>query len=143
MNRLECLEVISGHFVLGFENQALLAPVLHGISFKTRLEQCHKFLSEELEPEHLLQNEKLDSIFEPVREAVRKMTNRRAKIEMILNYLEEQSEENIKLVLKTYEEESVIHKYLFPNTEEFLYSGKYTYRANSCSKNIDFIFKIS
>ena len=131
MNLLECLVVISGHFVLGSESQALLAPVLHGISFKARVEQCHKFLSEELEPEHLLQNEKLDSIFEPVREAVRKMTNRRAKIEVILKHLKEQSEENIELVLKTCGEESVIHKYLFPNTEEFLYSGEFTYRANT------------
>lgn len=140
MNLVECLVVILGHFVLGFESQGLPEPVLDDISFKARLEQCHKFLSEELEPDHLLQNEKLDSLFEPVREAVRKMTNRRAKIEVILKYLEEQSEENIKLVLKTYREDSVIHKYLFPNTEEFLYSGEYTYRANTCSKNIDCIF---
>ena len=132
--------VVLGLFVLGIESQGLPEPVLHDISFKARLKQCHKFLLEELEPEQLLQNEKIDSIFEPVREAVRKMTNRRAKIEMILKYLEEQSEENIGLVLKSYGEESVIHKNLFPNTEKFLYSGKYTYQANTCSKNIDCIF---
>lgn len=140
MNRFECLVVALGLFVLGIESQGLPEPVLHDISFKARLKQCHKFLLEELEPEQLLQNEKIDSIFEPVREAVRKMTNRRAKIEEILKYLEAQSEENIELVLKTYRKESVIHKYLFPNTEEFLHSGEFTYWANICSRNIDCIF---
>lgn len=89
------------------------------------MEQCHDFLLEELEPGYLLRNKKLADIFEPVREAVRKMTNRRAKIEMILKHLKEQTEENIELVFKTYREDSVIYKYLFPNTKEFKDAGEY------------------
>ena len=89
------------------------------------MEQCHEFLLEELEPEHLLRNEKLANILEPVMEKLRKVTNRITKVEEILKHLEKQTEEIIGLVLKTYREDSVVHKFLFPNTKEFKDAGKY------------------
>lgn len=89
------------------------------------MEQCHAFLLEELEPQYLLRDEKIAHIFNPIRKAVGEMANRRVKNEIVIKHLMEQTEEIIRCVLKRYREDSIIHKYLFPNTEDFQEAGKY------------------
>ena len=74
----------------------------------------------------LLRDEKVAHIFKPIRKAVEEMPNRKAKNEVVLKHLMEQTEEIIRLVLDRYEEDSFIHKCLFPNTTElFQNTGKY------------------
>ena len=89
------------------------------------MEQCNDFLLEEIEPQFLLRDEKVAHIFKPIRKAVEEMLNRKTKNEVVLKHLMEQTEEIIRLVLERYEEDSFIHKYLFPNTTAFQNTGKY------------------
>lgn len=79
---------------------------------------------EELEPDNLLQNEKVAHVFETVREAVGELTNRRAKVEVLLDHLKEQSEDIIEDVFRGFRESSVIHMCFFMNTKEFKDAGK-------------------
>lgn len=99
----------------------------HSINeLKTRLKRCHGFLLEELEPGYFLKDSALAQIIEPVMEDMKKKTKRTDKIDVILQHLEVQPEEKIKLVLdKLKDKKPYVYQQMFPNTEHFARIGMY------------------
>ncbi|XP_062617032.1 uncharacterized protein LOC134278759, partial [Saccostrea cucullata] len=89
-------------------------------TYKSRLDRCHIFLVEELQPRCLLKEKEVADIFSPVLEKMREPSLRRAKVEFFLEHLKKQPEEKIKLVLdKLQEKNKYIYEQLFPDTAKY------------------------
>ncbi|XP_062617779.1 uncharacterized protein LOC134279403 [Saccostrea cucullata] len=89
-------------------------------TYKSRLERCHKFLLEELEPRCLLKEREVADIFHPVLEKINRAGLRSTKVKAFLEYLTNQSEEKIKVVVeKLKEKNKYIYNQLFPDTAKY------------------------
>jgi hypothetical protein len=70
------------------------------LKYSDCLKRCHGFLLEELEPRSLLRDKEVSGIFHPVYDKIKRQSTRAAKVEMFLEFLRDQSEETIKLVME-------------------------------------------
>ncbi|XP_062571287.1 uncharacterized protein LOC134233340 [Saccostrea cucullata] len=95
------------------------------ITYRSRLERCHSFLMEELEPRCLLKDHKVADIFGPVLEKMNQPNLRTTKVNAFLEYLKNQPEEKIQIVLeKLREKNKYIYDQLFPDTTKYQDIGK-------------------
>ncbi|XP_062583988.1 uncharacterized protein LOC134245747 [Saccostrea cucullata] len=89
-------------------------------TYRSRLERCKNFLLEELEPRCLLKEKEVADIFGPVFKKFSQPELRTTKAEVFLEYLKNQSEKEIEVVLKTLKEKNkYIYDQLFPETTKY------------------------
>ncbi|XP_062604629.1 uncharacterized protein LOC134266401 [Saccostrea cucullata] len=89
-------------------------------TFRSRLERCHSFLLEELEPRCLLMDQAVAEIFGSCFDKFNQPGLRTIEAETFLEYLKNQSEEKIKFVLeKLKEKNQYIYDQLFPDTSKY------------------------
>ncbi|XP_061172288.1 uncharacterized protein LOC133181727 [Saccostrea echinata] len=89
-------------------------------TYKSRLEKCHGFLLEELEPRCLLKEQEVADIFSSVLEKMNQPGLRAANVEFFLEYLKNQSEEKIQVVVdKLKDKNTYIYDQMFPNTAKY------------------------